>query len=97
MQSEMLRLQQQCDESRAACDAATAQLGDVQSSVASLAEAVGLGECDGMSIDDTFESIFCTTRSACCDLVTSRALAVVANSSHRSLSNRLRCQTPPKS
>jgi hypothetical protein len=89
MHSEIQRLQQQCDESLAASDAAAARLSAVQSSVSSLAEAVGLSECDEMSIDDTLASIMSATHSACADLVTSRAMAVLANTTHRSLSLRL--------
>ena len=89
MQCEMQRLQEQCNESRAASQAASTQLDAIHNNVSSLAEAVGLGECEDMSIDEAIASITSCTRDACSDLVTSRALAVVSQSSHRSLSLRL--------
>jgi hypothetical protein len=89
MHAEMQRLQQQCDDSLAASAAASAQLDAIQTSVGSLAEAVGLGECEDMSVEETFETVLSRTREACCDLVTSRALAAISQGTHRSLSLRL--------
>jgi len=89
MHAETQRLQQQCSDSLAASAAASARLDAIHSNVSSLVEAVGLGECDDVSIEDTFTSLLSSTRSACAEVVTSRALAVVSQTSSRSLSMRL--------